>query len=179
MRSFCHDHTFLCLYRSVELYDTSEDKWSRGIPMPNRESFAGCAVLQSEVALLGGGLHGRSMTLYNPTAQCWRTAGAPHTPHLHSAVASMQDSLFVLVSSSAVILWSALKSLHSCLHQVHCLAISGCDICRINCSAGACCQHNMLSTLYILQPLLTHCCTWTVCTVLSKVTGYNAPSLLG
>jgi len=71
--------------------------------MPNRESFAGCAVLQNEVALLGGGLHGRSMTLYNPTAQSWRTAEAPHTPHLHSAVASMQDSLFVLVSCSAVI----------------------------------------------------------------------------
>ncbi|KAA6427072.1 MAG: isoform A [Trebouxia sp. A1-2] len=90
-----HDVTWQSL-RSVELYDSSEDKWSRGIPMPNRESFAGCAVLQSEVALLGGGLHGRSMTLYNPTAQSWRTAEAPHTPHLHSAVASMQDSLFVL-----------------------------------------------------------------------------------
>lgn len=80
------------------MYDTGEEKWSRGIPMPNRESFAGCAVLQSEVALLGGGLHGRSMTLYNPTARSWRTAEAPHTPHLHCAVASMQDSLFVLVS---------------------------------------------------------------------------------
>ena len=102
---------FLCLYRSVELYDSSEDKWSRGIPMPNRESFAGCAVLQSEVALLGGGLHGRSMTLYNPTAQSWRTAQAPHTPHLHSAVASMQDSLFVLVSSSAVINQSVNQSM--------------------------------------------------------------------
>ncbi|DBA66470.1 TPA: hypothetical protein ACH3X2_14338 [Trebouxia sp. C0005] len=141
-----HDVTWQSL-RSVELYDSSEDKWSRGIPMPNRESFAGCAVLQSEVALLGGGLHGRSMTLYNPTAQSWRTAEAPHTPHLHSAVASMQDSLFVLVSSSAVILWSALKSLQSHLHRDHCLSISGCCIWRFNCSAGACCQHEMLRTL--------------------------------
>ena len=145
--SLCRDHIFICLYRSVELYDSSEDKWSRGMPMPNRESFAGCAVLQNEVALLGGGLHGRSMTLYNPTAQSWRTAEAPHTPHLHSAVASMQDSLFVLVGSSAVILWSALESLQSRLHQVHCLPISGCYICRFNCSARACCQHEMLRTL--------------------------------
>ncbi|DBA92825.1 hypothetical protein WJX77_008376 [Trebouxia sp. C0004] len=108
-----HDVTWQSL-RSVELYDTSEDKWSRGIPMPNRESFAGCAVLQSEVALLGGGLHGRSMTLYNPTAQSWRTAEAPHTPHLHSAVASMQDTLFVLGGRAGNGTGSELRTVEVC-----------------------------------------------------------------
>ncbi|KAL0054263.1 hypothetical protein WJX82_006341 [Trebouxia sp. C0006] len=108
-----HDVTWQSL-RSVELYDSSENKWSRGIPMPNRESFAGCAVLQSEVALLGGGLHGRSMTLYNPTAQSWRTAEAPHTPHLHSAVASMQDSLFVLGGRAGNGTGSELRTVEVC-----------------------------------------------------------------
>ena len=83
--------------RSVEVYDRHEDKWSRGTPMPHRESFANCAVLQDQVALLGGSLHGSSMTLYNPITQAWQAAEAPYTSHLHSAVASMQDSLFVLV----------------------------------------------------------------------------------
>lgn len=66
--------------------------------MPQRESFAGCAALGDQVALLGGGLHGRSMTVYSPATQSWRAAEAPRTPHLHCAVTSMQDSLFVLVS---------------------------------------------------------------------------------
>lgn len=66
--------------------------------MPQRESFAGCAALGEQVALLGGGLHGRSMIVYNPATQVWQAAEAPQTPHLHCAVASMQHSLFVLVS---------------------------------------------------------------------------------
>lgn len=70
--------------------------------MPHRESFAGCAAVGDQVALLGGGLHGRSMIVYSPATQSWQSAEAPHTPHLHCAVASMQRSLFVLVSCCLV-----------------------------------------------------------------------------
>ena len=65
--------------------------------MPQRESFAGCAAVGEQVALLGGGLHGRSMIVYSPATQSWQAAEAPQTPHLHCAVASMQRGLFVLV----------------------------------------------------------------------------------
>ena len=67
--------------------------------MPHRESFAGCAVVQQQVALLGGGWHGRSMTVFDPGTHSWRAAQAPHICRLHSAVASMQGSLFVLVGA--------------------------------------------------------------------------------
>ena len=66
--------------------------------MPHGESFAGCAAVGDQVALLGGGLHGRRMIVYSPVTQSWQSAEAPHTPHMHCAVASMQSSLFVLVS---------------------------------------------------------------------------------
>ena len=93
--------------------------------MPQRVSFAGCAAVGEQVALLGGGLHGRSMIVYNPATQLWQAAEAPQTPHLHCAVASMQDSLFVLVScclvsahSLAVAAFVVYMALFACLFAV-------------------------------------------------------------
>ena len=108
--------------RSVELYDIREDKWSRGNPMPHRESFAGCAAVGDQVALLGGGLHGRSMIVYSAATQSWQTAEAPHTPHLHCAVASMQSSLFVLVSCRCVCMWNCF----CCSFVLHGLMCTAC-----------------------------------------------------
>ena len=65
--------------------------------MPNKESFAGCAVLADKVALVGGGLHGSTLSLYSPASQSWCIAEPPNTPHQHSAVAAIQDSLFLMV----------------------------------------------------------------------------------
>ena len=79
------------------MYSYTEDRWSKGVPMPNKESFAGCAVLADQVALIGGGLHGSTLSLYSPSSQTWCTAEAPHSPHHQSAVAAIQDSLFLLV----------------------------------------------------------------------------------
>ena len=56
-------------------------------------------MVQQQVALLGGGWHGRSMTVFDPGTHSWRAAQAPHICRLHSAVASMQASLFVLVGA--------------------------------------------------------------------------------
>ena len=87
--------------RSVELYDVQHDSWSRGVPIPQRESFASCAVVQGQVALLGGGMHNCNMTFYDPGTQCWRPAEAPYPARVHSAVASVEDGVLVLVSAIA------------------------------------------------------------------------------
>ncbi|KAL3148447.1 hypothetical protein ABBQ38_15519 [Trebouxia sp. C0009 RCD-2024] len=108
-----HDVAWQSL-RSVELYDIREDKWSRGTPMPHRESFAGCAAVGDQVALLGGGMHGRSMTVYSLATQSWQAAEAPHSPHLHCAVASLQDSLFVLGGRAGNGAGSELRSVECC-----------------------------------------------------------------
>lgn len=79
------------------MYSYKQDRWSKGVPMPNKESFAGCAVLADKVALVGGGLHGSTLSLYSPASQSWCTAEPPNTPHQHSAVAAIQDSLFLMV----------------------------------------------------------------------------------
>lgn len=108
-----HDVTWQS-FRSVELYNAQKDSWSRGVPMPHRESFAGCAVVQQQVALLGGGWHGRSMTVFDPGTHSWRAAKAPHICRLHSAVASMQGSLFVLGGRVANGTASELQSVEVC-----------------------------------------------------------------
>lgn len=92
----CRSLRIFCC-RSVEVYSHAQDKWSQGTAMPSKESFAGCAMLADKIALVGGGLHGSTLSLYSPASQTWSTADAPSTPHQHSAVAAIQDSLFVLV----------------------------------------------------------------------------------
>ena len=62
-------------------------------------SCAACSVEVACTVLLGGGWHGRSMTVFDPGTHSWRAAQAPHICRLHSAVASMQGSLFVLVGA--------------------------------------------------------------------------------
>ena len=101
--------------RSVEVYSHAQDKWSQGTAMPSKESFAGCAMLADRIALVGGGLHGSTLSLYSPASQTWSTADAPSTPHQHSAVAAIQDSLFVLVRPASSGLQATL-----CLCRVTC-----------------------------------------------------------
>ena len=66
-------------------------------------SCAACSVEVACTVLLDGGWHGHSMIVFDPGTHSWRAVQAYHICRLHSAVASMQSSLFVLAGAVMIL----------------------------------------------------------------------------